>query len=69
CCAFWNTSGQPSRRNWKLESIDVLLFRDGNINKSNGLQNKSRENESYERNYIKGKYGAIPFLGDFNLGF
>lgn len=52
-----------------MESIDVLLFRDGNINKSNGLQNKSRENESYERNYIKGKYGAIPFLGDFNLGF
>jgi len=37
----------------------------GNINKFNGLQNKSRENESYERNYIKGKYGAIPFLGDF----
>ncbi|WP_350181096.1 hypothetical protein [Phaeodactylibacter sp.] len=29
------------------------------------MQNKSRENESYERNYIKGKYGAIPFLGNF----
>jgi len=24
-----------------------------------------RKGESYERNYIKGKYGAIPFLGDF----
>ncbi|WP_282777175.1 AAA family ATPase, partial [Phaeodactylibacter xiamenensis] len=24
-----------------------------------------RKGESYERNYIKGKYGAIPFLGNF----
>lgn len=48
-----------------MEFIDVLLFRDGNINKSNGLKNKSWENESYECNYIKGKYGVILFLGDF----
>lgn len=25
-----------------------------------------RKNEAFEANYIKGKYGAIPFLGDFS---
>nr|MCU0447506.1 ATP-binding protein [Microscillaceae bacterium] len=25
-----------------------------------------RNDESYEKNYIRGKYGAIPYLGDFN---
>jgi AAA15 family ATPase/GTPase len=25
-----------------------------------------RKNEAFEANYIRGKYGAIPFLGDFN---
>ncbi|MCL2028101.1 MAG: ATP-binding protein, partial [Bacteroidales bacterium] len=27
---------------------------------------KVRKNESYEDNYIRGKYGAIPFLGYFD---
>lgn len=27
-------------------------------------KNKPRKDEAYERNYIKGKYGAIPFLGN-----
>jgi len=25
-----------------------------------------RDNDPFEKNYIKGKYGAIPFVGDFN---
>jgi hypothetical protein len=28
-----------------------------------------RNNASFEKDYIKGKYGAIPFLGDFNQLF
>lgn len=28
-------------------------------------KNKPRNDEAYERNYIGGKYGAIPFIGDF----
>jgi AAA15 family ATPase/GTPase len=27
---------------------------------------KIRKGESYERNYIDGRYGAIPYLGDFS---
>ena len=27
--------------------------------------NNIRNDASYEKDYIKGKYGAIPFLGDF----
>jgi hypothetical protein len=28
-----------------------------------------RNSASFEKDYIKGKYGAIPFLGDFNQLF
>ena len=28
--------------------------------------NEVRKNEAFENNYIRGKYGAIPFLGDFD---
>jgi AAA15 family ATPase/GTPase len=28
-----------------------------------------RNNASFEKDYIQGKYGAIPFLGDFNKLF
>jgi hypothetical protein len=28
-----------------------------------------RKEDNFERNYIQGKYGAIPFLSDFNLLF
>lgn len=30
---------------------------------------KIRNDESYEKNYIKGKYGAVPFIGDFSKLF
>ena len=28
--------------------------------------NEVRSTEAFEENYIRGKYGAIPFLGDFD---
>ena len=28
------------------------------------VEYKPRNDEAYEKNYIKGKYGGIPFLGD-----
>jgi len=28
-----------------------------------------RKEDNYEKNYIKGKYGAVPYLGDFNKLF
>jgi AAA15 family ATPase/GTPase len=31
--------------------------------------NKPRLGEDYERNYIRGKYGAVPYLGPFNSFF
>jgi AAA15 family ATPase/GTPase len=31
------------------------------------VQFRVRKDASFERDYIKGKYGAIPFLGDFDL--
>ena len=30
---------------------------------------EEHQEESFEKNYIKGKYGAIPFLGDFDKLF
>jgi uncharacterized protein len=30
-------------------------------------QQKVRNDASFERDYLKGRYGAIPFLGDFNV--
>ncbi len=29
---------------------------------------KIRKGESYEKNYIDGRYGAVPYLGTFNFG-
>jgi uncharacterized protein len=28
-----------------------------------------RNDASFEKDYIKGKYGAVPFVGDFNTVF
>ncbi|MBV6655776.1 MAG: hypothetical protein KI786_18540, partial [Mameliella sp.] len=50
---------------FKMIIFFVTVYLARNINKSNGFRNKCRKNESYEGKYIKGKYGAIPFLGDF----
>jgi hypothetical protein len=29
-------------------------------------KNAVRRGEDYEQNYIRGKYGAIPYIGDFS---
>lgn len=45
----------------------ATLYALSDFKKGNG--DKARNNEDYEINYIQGRYGAIPYLGDFDKLF
>lgn len=45
------------------------LFSLDSFRNENGEKPRKGEEENYARNYIRGKYGAIPYLNDFNKLF
>lgn len=47
------------------QATDLYSLAEIKISREDGLDKKVRKDARYEKDYFKGKYGAIPYLGDF----
>jgi len=49
------------------QATDLYSLAEIKVSREDGPDRKVRKDARYERDYFKGKYGAIPYLGDFEL--